>query len=308
MVNKSLLQKLLLLLLLGLITGLNSKLSAQNSNPYAHNAFQYVFIDGGGTHTVALKCDGTVWTWGDNSSGQLGDGTAIDKNVPTQVTDPADATGFLQNVIAVSAGGSHTMALKADSTVVVWGDDTEAQMGDGVVGPDETTPKTVAGITTAIAISAGGAYCTVLLADGTLRAWGNNADLQLGNNDATNPILLPDTVEGLDTTVVQVSAGTRHTLALQIDGTVMACGRDDRGQIGDGPPAPDAPQMVNVDSLSPGDGNFAVVIAAGLQHSFAVLNTGEVFGWGENSSDEITSSCGSPQRRACKIGGITTAV
>lgn len=143
-------------------------------------------ISSGYWHTVALRSDGTVWTWGGNFSGQLGDGTMTLRTVPTPVSG-------LTGVSAISAGWQHTVALRSDGTVLAWGDNHWGQLGD-----DTTTahlsPVRVSGLTGVTAISAGGWHFTVALRhDGTVWAWGNNAFGLLGDGTTTNRLTPHDT-------------------------------------------------------------------------------------------------------------------
>ena len=121
-------------------------------------------IAGGLWHTAGLKSDGTVWAWGANASGQLGDGTGIDKLTPVQV-------GGLSNVIAVAAGSFHTLALKSDGKVWAWGQNTYGQTG-GKSTMDKLTPVQVSGLSGVVAIAAGEYHSLALKSDNTVLAWG----------------------------------------------------------------------------------------------------------------------------------------
>ena len=131
------------------------------------------------SHAVALKNDGTVWAWGSNGYGQLGDGTTTGRNIPVQVSD-------LTGVTAISAGDSHTVALKNDGTVWAWGLNNYCQLGDGT-NTNRNTPVQVIGLRTdGIAISAGGLHTVALKNNGTVWAWGLNYSGQLGDGTTTD--------------------------------------------------------------------------------------------------------------------------
>jgi len=178
----------------------------------------------GGTHSLALRADGTVWAWGWNDQGQLGDGTDTDRHTPVRVRG-------LTDVVAVAAGRAHSLALRADGTVWAWGSNEDGELGDGT-DTDRHTPVKVPGLSDVVAVAARDWHSLALRADGTVWAWGNNRFGQLGDGTDTDrhtPVKVP----GL-TDVVAVAAGEYHSLALRADGTVWAWGRNGYGQLGDG--------------------------------------------------------------------------
>lgn len=143
-----------------------------------------ISIAAGGNHSIALRRDGTVWTWGANGFGQLGDfATTAGIATPIQVDGIA-------GVKAIAGGGSHSCALAEDGTVWTWGDNRSGQLGTG----DRTSRKTplrVNGLDPAKAIDGGWAYTIVLQEDGTVWTWGSNGDGQLGDgaeSSRTSPV------------------------------------------------------------------------------------------------------------------------
>jgi len=238
-------------------------------------------ISAGGHHNLALLSDGTVWTWGFNTSGQLGDGTTTGSNVPVQVTDPADASGFLQGVTAIAAGGEHSLVLKSDGTVWAWGSNFGSALGNGAT-TNSSAPVQVTGFptgATVVAISAGGHHNLALLSDGTIRAWGNNFSGELGDG-TTIDSSAPVPVTGL-TGVTGVAAGRDHSIALLSDGTVRAWGFNSSGQLGDGTTI-DSSAPVQVTGLT-----GVTDIAGGGIHSIALLSDGTISAWGVNSSGQL---------------------
>lgn len=121
-------------------------------------------LDAGALHSVALRSDGTVWTWGNNSAGQLG-------NRSTESSATPVAVWGLSGIVAVSAGSGHTMALKGDGTVWTWGMNSSGQLGDGTQ-LTSASPVQVAGLYGVTAIGAGQFHSLAVKADGTLWAWG----------------------------------------------------------------------------------------------------------------------------------------
>ncbi|MCL2258584.1 MAG: hypothetical protein FWC18_02010 [Cystobacterineae bacterium] len=197
-------------------------------------------VAAGGTHTAALRSNDTVWTWGSNEHGQLGDGTTEYRNHLVQVVAPS-GSGHLSGVVALAVGESHTVALKSDGTVWAWGDNEHGQLGDGTKQqrsrPVQVLLPSGAALTGVIAIAAGSAHTLALKSDGTVWAWGDNEHGQLGDGTTKHKscpeqVSLPSGVAL--TNVIAVAAGYEHTVALKSDGTVWAWGTNKKGQLGDG--------------------------------------------------------------------------
>jgi alpha-tubulin suppressor-like RCC1 family protein len=199
-----------------------------------------IAIAAGDRHTLTLQDDGTVWAWGADDSGQLGDGTTGDPSCfcRTMVVQVHGLSG----VIAISAGWGHSLALKSDGTVWAWGYDHEGELGDGTLGGSpcycRLTPVRVLGLTGVIAISAASSHHSLALkSDGTVWAWGADFYGQLG--DGTLGVSYCGCrsahvqVLGLHG-VIAIASGVWHSLALKSDGTVWAWGDDEYGQLGDG--------------------------------------------------------------------------
>ena len=130
-------------------------------------------IAGGNIHTIALKSNGTVWAWGHNGYGQLGDGTTTHRYTPVQVSG-------ITGVIAIAVGEVHTIALKSDGTVWAWGSNEFGQLGDGTT-THRYTPIQVTSLTSVTAIASGGYHTIALKSDGTVWTWGHNTFGQLGD-------------------------------------------------------------------------------------------------------------------------------
>ena len=181
-------------------------------------------ISAGDGHTAALGSDGTVWTWGNNSSGQLGDGTNTSGFVPVQVKG-------LNGVTAVAAGGQHTVALRSDGTVWTWGSNEYGQLGNGT-DTSSAVPLQVQGLSGVTAVAAGSYHTVALRSDGTVWTWGRNGAGQLGDGTNTNSSV-PVQVQDLSGVTV-IAAAAQHTAALRSDGTVWTWGDNSSGQLGDG--------------------------------------------------------------------------
>ena len=158
-----------------------------------------------GTHTLALKLDGTVWAWGDNRSGQLGIGT-IGGNRPT----PVQVSG-LTGIIAITAGAAHSVALGPDGLIRAWGNNSSGQLGDGTF-MTRSTPTLVQGLILVTRVGAGRVHSLALRADGTAWAWGDNSSGQLGTGNFTTsprPVQVTGMSGGLS-----IAGGGAHSLAL----------------------------------------------------------------------------------------------
>ena len=185
-----------------------------------------IAIAAGTGHTVALRQDGIVWTWGDNSVGQLGGGNFLGTRAA------AGKVQFtLTDIIAIAAGNRHTAALRQDGTVWTWGENPHGQLGLGHLAP-QAAPKQVLNLTNVIAIAAGDSHTAALRQDGTVWTWGHNAYGQVGDGSLTNrssPVQVPNL-----NNVTAIAAGGHHTMAFRQDGTVWTWGDNAQGQLGAG--------------------------------------------------------------------------
>ncbi|MEO8551279.1 MAG: RCC1 repeat-containing protein, partial [Kofleriaceae bacterium] len=214
-------------------------------------------VTAGRGHSCAVRTDGTVWCWGQNDSGQLGDGTATDSSVPVQARDLAGAT-------AVGAGDGFTCALAGGGSVFCWGRGDQVELGMGTSGA--RAPSQVPGITGATALAVGETHACVLVG-GAVTCWGANDEGELG--DGTQTAHGPQNVPGLGT-IIQISAGDASTCALDDAGNAKCWGANDSGQLATGDhdrrTTPVAPMGLinNVTEILAGHGYACAATTAGL--------------------------------------------
>jgi len=240
-------------------------------------------IAAGLLHSLALKYDGTVWAWGDNTYGQLGINNNNDSATPVQVL-------ILNNIVAIAAGWTHNLALQSDGTVWAWGRNNFGQLGINNSHADQKIPIPVPGLSGVMYIAAG-AYHSLARTSGDFLAWGYNADGELGVEDYAQrdvPTHVSNTSGLWYYNVTAIAAGAYHSLAIGGGGQVWAWGANNRGQLGlgNGTTSPkNTPQQISV-------GGFPGVkaIAGGLYHSLAIDNDpGYVWAWGDNTYGQLGS-------------------
>ncbi|MDR0334447.1 MAG: hypothetical protein LBH69_00975, partial [Methanomassiliicoccaceae archaeon] len=181
-------------------------------------------VSAGRSHTVAVKNDGTLWTWGLNFYGQLGDNSTVNKLVPTKIGSDTDWA-------SVSAGYNHTVAMKTNGELWVWGYNYYGQLGDGTT-ENKLVPTKIGSDTDWASVSAGCHHTVAIKKNGELWAWGLNEFGQLGDNSTTDK-LVPTKI-GSDTDWASVSVGQFHTVAIKTNGELWAWGYNYDGQPGDG--------------------------------------------------------------------------
>ena len=249
-----------------------------------------VAVAGGIFHSLGLCSDGTVWAWGNNDMGQLGDGTTQGRLLPAQVPG-------LDHIVAIAAGGYHSVALQrtaeGQSCLWVWGDNEEGQLGDGT-HTNRRTPVRLEDFDGVDAVDAGLDYTVAVRSGaqggaGSVWTWGNNDMGQLGDG-TTDARPAPAAVPSLQG-ITQVRAGMRHVLALGSSGTaglgpMWAWGANGKGQVGDG-----TRENRLSPYLIPGLSETGA-IAAGGEHSLALTfegdhQAGTLWSWGDNTYGQL---------------------
>ncbi|MFL5352544.1 PKD domain-containing protein [Archangium sp.] len=221
-------------------------------------------------HSALVKQDGTVWAWGSNAYGNLGDGTTTTRKSPMQVPG-------LSGVTAIDAGVAHMLALRQDGSVWAWGYNLYGQLGNAT-NTDRSSPASVPGLSTVTAIAAGDYHSVALRQAGTVWTWGYNFGGQLGNGSTTDRTS-PGQVPGLSG-ITAISAGAYHTVALHQDGTLWAWGSND-GQLGDGTTTRRT-SPIQVPGLS-----GITAISASHLHTLALRQDGTLWAWGQNAQGQL---------------------
>ena len=249
----------------------------------------------------AQAAGGTAMAWGQNDSGQLGNGETVGPELcnGSPCSKKPIPVGGLAGVTQLSGGSEQTLALLADGTVRAWGKNVYGQLGDGTT-TDRFMPAPVSGLANVVSVGSGGIHGLALLSNGTVMAWGDNEYGELGIGNFTGPELcgtspcskLPIPVPGL-TNVVAIAVNYYYSLALLADGTVMAWGYDEYGELGDGVGVRTGCECVDHPVPVPGV-TGATAISAGWYLELAQLADGSVKAWGYNYDGEVGNGTSTP--------------
>jgi alpha-tubulin suppressor-like RCC1 family protein len=232
-------------------------------------------LSGGSQHSIGLTTAGTIWAWGTNSSGQLGDGTTVNTSSPVSVV------GGITDWCQVSAGQIHNLGLTNYGEAWAWGSGANGRLGDNSVTAKSSPVLVVGGFTDWCQIAAGSTHSLGLRTNGTVWAWGSGVNGRLGD-DTTISKLSPVSVVGGFTDWSQVSAGIDHSLAVRQNGTVWAWGYNGAGRLGDNSIAAKSSPVSVVGDIT----NWCQASAGGC-HSLAVTSSGEAWAWGSGANGRV---------------------
>ncbi len=258
-------------------------------------ASNVIAVAAGGSHSLFLKSNGSLWAMGWNAYGQLGDGTTDNGNYETNRPEQIVAS----NVTAIAAGLNHSLFLKSNGSLWAMGDNSYGQLGDGTTdnGNYETNrPEQIvaSGVT---AIAAGYRHSLFLMSNGSLWAMGNNAYGQLGNAtyDNTN-----QPVQIVASNVTAIAAGDQHSLFLMSNGSLWAMGNNQAGQLG-------APAVGATNSPDEIATNSVTAIAAGSAHSLFLMSNGSLWVMGNNHYGQLGNGSYNNTNLPVQImaGGVT---
>jgi alpha-tubulin suppressor-like RCC1 family protein len=225
-------------------------------------------------HTAAIKTDGTLWLWGYNGGGRLGDNTEVDKSSPVQTV--AAGTYWKQ----VSCGFTHTAAIKTDGSLWLWGANAVGNLGDNTITPKSSPIQTISGGTNWKQVACGNYVTAAIKTDGSLWLWGLADQGQLGNNSIADKSSPVQTVSG-GTNWKQVSLGY-HTAAIKTDGTLWLWGGGGIGELGNN-------DILNKSSpvQTVAAGTNWKQVAAGQYHTAAIKTDGTLWLWGDNIAGNL---------------------
>ena len=249
----------------------------------------------GGDFTCARKSDGTVWCWGLNNSGQLGDGTTTNSTRPVQVSGITNAT-------QVAAGSVSACALLSNGTVKCWGKNDNGQLGNGTT-TRSLVPVDVSGLTSVTQVSGNYTSMCALRSDNTVRCWGWNVTHQMGDGTTTDRST-PITPSGLGS-VTQVSAGVFGGCGLLTDATVRCWGAGNNGGLGDGSTTYATSTKTSPTGLS---GVSQISGGPGWGNECAVLTSGTVKCWGLNDNGQIGDGSTDMRLTPVTVSGFAASV
>jgi alpha-tubulin suppressor-like RCC1 family protein len=228
-------------------------------------------VSAGRTHSLAVRCNGSAWAWGDNTCGVLGDNTTTNRSSPVSVV--GDFTDWCQ----VAAGRTHSLGVRCNGTAWAWGTNSCGVLGDNTVTPKCSPVSVVGEITDWCQVAAGSLHSLAVKRNGTAWAWGNSGAGRLGDNQLDLNRCSPVSVVGGFTDWCQVSAGGGHSLGVRQNGSAWAWGCNQYGRLGDG-------TTTNKSSPVSVVGGFTdwCQVSAGFRHSLGVRQNGSAWGWGYN--------------------------
>jgi len=263
-----------------IITNTGSVLITTLFAPFIGSATEVLIankVAAGNNFTLAIRNDNTLYSWGLNTSYQLGDGTTTSRNNPGQVGTSSWSL--------ISAGGSHALAIDANNKLYGWGTQTFGQLGLGDTAL--RSQPTQIGASSWIAISAGYTHSMALTSDNRLFTWGINANGQLGFNRS----------------FISLNAGYVISSVVRSDGTLWAWGQNAQGQLGDGTVvAKSSPVAVGLLT------NWSKVTKSSVLNSFAIKTDGTLWGWGENSTGSIGDGTLTNKSSPVQIGASTWTI
>jgi alpha-tubulin suppressor-like RCC1 family protein len=265
---------------LGINSTVNTSVPVLVSGP---SGASWSSISAGDSYSVGIATNGQLYAWGNNNSGQIGNGSVTSSSRPTLVSAPSGTSWA-----AVAAGGSHVLAVSTTGLLYAWGDNTQGQLGTNnttavsvptlVSGPASTSWSVVA---------AHSNHSFAISTDFVLYGWGSNTGAELGINVTTkNSHSSPVMVSGPSgVSWVQVATGNSHTVAITANNELYAWGSNTRGQVGVNGPTTSV--YLSPVTVAAADGSYWTNAACGDNHTLAIDSTGVLWAWGDNSVGQL---------------------
>jgi alpha-tubulin suppressor-like RCC1 family protein len=256
-----------------------------------------VSVDAGHHHGVAVTSTGRVFTWGLNNDGQLGDGTTVSKNSPTNITSMFDLDTD-DRIVGVTAGSFHTIAYTLAGSVFVWGLNNHGQLGNNQtdsqslpVNIDDTLGFEIGEVP--VQVAAGDSHTLILTNMGKVFAFGGNGHGQLGIGTTSDQLIPRDIVPLLgleqDEHVTQLVAGHLNSAIATNNGRMFVFGSNENGQLG--PSTDDVLTPIEAaDLFLTVSGESVSSLTFGPTHSFYLTSLGRLYGLGENSDGQLGSN------------------
>jgi alpha-tubulin suppressor-like RCC1 family protein len=233
----------------------------------------------GERHTLAIRENGSLWAWGANNAGQLGDGTTNVSTSPKQISAGP--------WVAVTAGLDFSLGIKSDGSLWAWGDNSQGQMGDPALTSNQLSPRQIGIDKDWLGVSAGALHVVAIKKTGKAYGWGYNADAELGiGNTASpqrSPALVCPTANCQTTNFISVSGGANHTLALDDNGRIWGWGSNANGQLTSVAGTTELQPVLISASIS---NRRWSSVEAGHEHSSGLSN-GRIYTWGKNSHSQL---------------------
>lgn len=229
----------------------------------------------GGLVSGGVRSNGSIWMWGLNTSGQLGDNTTISRNSPVSVfTQFNDWT-------TIATGGFHTLGLRANGTLWAWGRNDNSQLGDSTTQNRSQPIQEFRAFSNWTKISAGQNHSLAIRTDGTLWSWGLGSNGRLGNNDTVNNTIATQ-IAGTWTIWTELSAGQSHSTGILSNGLLLSWGENINGKLGDNTTANRSSPVIAVGGITSWSG-----VSAGTNHTVALTADGKTYTWGQNTDGRL---------------------
>ena len=289
---------ILSLSLLGLFNEVSADMVQIDDSYSYYEDFNFIQVELGYAHSIAITSERRVFTWGNNSFGQLGDGTTTDRLIPTEITSNFNLnTGEI--ITSVLLGKYHSSAITSEGRVFAWGRNLSGRLGDGTT-TDRSTPTEITSNfnlnigETITSMSLGQYHSSAITSEGRVFTWGQNYYGQLGDGTTTNRLIPTEITSNFNLnageTITGMSLGYFHSSAITSDGRVFIWGQNyygELGQLGDGTTTNRSTPTEITSNFNLNAGETIISISLGAKHSSAITSERRVFTWGNNSFGQL---------------------